>query len=60
MTVTGRREHQLYRNGEPLGADGNTDTYTALVDGLFGSKSMFLLSAFVSQKPVRIRIQSEV
>ena len=58
--ATGRREHQLYRNGEPLGADGNTDTYTALVDGLFGSKSMFLLSAFVSQKPIRIRIRSEV
>ena len=58
--ATGRREHQLYRNGEPLGADGNTDTYTALVDGLFGSKSMFLLSAFVSQKPVLIRIRSEV
>ena len=56
---TDRREHRVYRDGVPLGADGSTAAYTAEVDRLFGSQGLYLLSVCATQRPVMIRLRTE-
>jgi exonuclease SbcC len=54
----GRAEYHLYRDGEPLTKgrkgkknDDEGEDYIQIVNRLFGSLSLFVRSAFVSQKP---------
>ena len=48
----GRCDYHLYRNGAPI-TDGRKDSYVEAVTQLFGSLSLYLRSAFVSQKATK-------
>ena len=51
-TASGGAEYYLYKNGAPLpGINGRKEPYEAAVNELFGSLSLYLKSAFTSQRP---------
>ena len=56
---TGRRTQRVYRDGEPLGADGSTEAYVGVVDGLWGPRSIYLISMCTPQRPVSLRIRGD-
>lgn len=47
---TGKAEYFLYKNDNPI-TNGRKEDYDKKIESLFGSLSLFLKSAFVSQKP---------
>jgi DNA repair protein SbcC/Rad50 len=50
-TASGTTEYYLYANGQPLpGIEGRKEGYIEAVDKLFGSKELYLRSAFVTQR----------
>ncbi len=49
---SGRVEYHLFRNGQTL-SNGRREDYLERIQELFGSLSLFLRSAFISQKPNR-------
>lgn len=50
QNASGKCEYHLYKNGQPL-SNGRKEEYVEQIAQLFGSMSLFLRSAFVSQKP---------
>jgi len=48
--ASGRAEYHLFREGQPL-TNGRKADYEQAIERLFGSLSLFVRSAFVSQKP---------
>lgn len=51
-TASGGAEYYLYKNGAPLpGINGRKEPYEQAVNELFGSLSLYLKSAFTSQRP---------
>lgn len=48
--ASGRAEYHLFRDGQPL-TNGRKADYEQAIERLFGSLSLFVRSAFVSQKP---------
>lgn len=47
---TGSVEYHLYKNGEPI-TNGRKEDYVEKITDLFGSLSLYLRSAFITQKP---------
>ncbi len=51
-TASGAAEYYLYKNGSPMpGINGRKEPYEQAVNELFGSLSLYLKSAFTSQRP---------
>ncbi len=53
QNASGKCEYFIYKNGQPYSAEinGRKEPYENAIDQLFGSMSLFVRSAFVSQKP---------
>lgn len=56
---SGKREHRVYRQGEPLGADGTTAEYERIVDELWGPRPLHMLSVVSPQRPVTLRVKGD-
>ena len=56
---TGKRDQRLFRNGEPLGEDGNAGTYLREVEQVFGQQALWIMSVMVPQQPVQLTLKTE-
>ena len=53
QSQAGRCEYHIYKNDGPPQIDGSKESYVEKVIELFGSLTLYLRSAFISQKPTK-------